>query len=80
VAGLALGLGLAALLELTNGSVWEEKDLEGVVPAPVLVGIPHLCTPDEELEQRKSTLMEMYAAAAIFTFTVVGNLYAYFRG
>ncbi len=80
VAGLALGLGLAALLELTNGSVWEEKDLEGVVPAPVLVGIPHLCTPDEELEQRKSTLMEVYAAAAIFTFTVVGNLYAYFRG
>jgi len=80
VAGLALGLGLAALLELTNGSVWEEKDLEGVVPAPVLVGIPHLCTPDEELEQRKSTLMEMCAAAAIFTFTVVGNLYAYFRG
>lgn len=80
VAGLALGLGLAAFLELTNVSVWEEKDLEGVVSARVLVGIPHLSTPDEELDRRKSRLMEIYAAAAIFTFTVVGNLYAYFSG
>ena len=44
---LALGLGLTALLELTNVRVRQEKDLAGIVPVSVLVGIPHLSTPGE---------------------------------
>lgn len=80
MAGLVLGLVLAALLELTNVRVWEEKDLKDVVSARVLVGIPHLPTPDEAVNRRKSRLREIYAATAILVFTVVGNLYAYFRG
>jgi uncharacterized protein involved in exopolysaccharide biosynthesis len=80
IAGLAAGIGLATALELTNVRVWEEKDLKDVVSARVLVGIPHLATPDEDRERRKTSLREIYVAAAVFALTFFGNLYAYFKG
>jgi len=36
--GTAIGLGFAALLELSNARVWHEKELEGLVPGRILVG------------------------------------------
>lgn len=80
LAGLSLGLGLTALLELTNVRVRQEKDLLGIVPVPILVGIPHLSTPGEDRSQVLRWWTELGAAAALMVLIVLGNLYAFLKG
>jgi polysaccharide biosynthesis transport protein len=82
--GLALGLGigfcLAVLLELTNVRVWHERDLEGLVPGRVLVGIPHLSTPGEDRRRAVFRWLELGAAVGMIIVIMVGNLYAFYKG
>jgi polysaccharide chain length determinant protein (PEP-CTERM system associated) len=78
--GSALGLGLTALLELTNVRIRREKDLVGIVPAGVLVGIPHLNVPGEARSRVLRWWTELGAAAALFVLIVIGNLYAFLKG
>jgi uncharacterized protein involved in exopolysaccharide biosynthesis len=78
--GLAVGLGLTAFLELTNVRVRQEKDLAGLVPVGVLVGIPHLSTPDEVHSRAFRLWTELSTAAALVVLIVIGNLYAFLKG
>jgi succinoglycan biosynthesis transport protein ExoP len=78
--GLAIGLGLTAFLELTNVRVRQEKDLAGLVPVGVLVGIPHLSTPDEVHTRAFRLWTELSTAAALVVLIVIGNLYAFLKG
>jgi hypothetical protein len=78
--GLALGCGLTALLELTNVRVRREKQLEELVPAPVLVGIPHLSLPGEGRLRLLFRWLELCAAAAMILSIVAGNVYTFYRG
>jgi polysaccharide chain length determinant protein (PEP-CTERM system associated) len=79
LAGLSLGLGLTALLELTNVRVRQEKDLVGIVPVNILVGIPHLSTPGEARSHVLRWWTELGAAAALVVLIVLGNLYAFLK-
>ena len=54
MAGAVLGLALAVLLELKNDLVRTEDDLEGLIPARILVGIPHLNEPEKINSTRPS--------------------------
>jgi polysaccharide biosynthesis transport protein len=78
--GTALGLGIASLLELTDVRVRKEKDLVGIVPVSVLVGIPHLSTPKEARAHVRGLWTEFGAALALVALIVIGNLYAFLRG
>jgi uncharacterized protein involved in exopolysaccharide biosynthesis len=78
--GVALGLGLTALLELTNVRVRQEKDLVGIVPVSVLVGIPHLSLPGEPRSRVLRWWTELGAATALVILIVLGNLYAFLKG
>jgi len=78
--GISLGLGLTALLELTDVRVRQEKDLVGIVPVSVLVGIPHLSTPGETRSRLLGWWTELGAAAALVVLIVLGNLYAFIKG
>ena len=78
--GIAVGLGIAALLELTDVRVRKEKDLVGIVPVSVLVGIPHLSTPSETRSRVLRWWTELGAATAIVILIVLGNLYAFVKG
>jgi len=78
--GIGIGLGLAALLELTNVRVWREKDIEGLVPGRVLVGIPHLSTKGEDRFRFLLHWLEFGAALGITAAIVAGNLYAFYKG
>ena len=80
MAGLALGLGLTALLEMTNVRVRQEKDLTGLVPVGILVGIPHLSTPSEAQVRLQRWWRELGTAAALLVLIVLGNLYMLLRG
>jgi succinoglycan biosynthesis transport protein ExoP len=78
--GAVLGMGFAALLELTNVRVWHEKDLQGLVPGPVLVGIPHLSTEREDRFQPIFRWLELGAALGMTIVIMAGNLYAFYKG
>jgi polysaccharide chain length determinant protein (PEP-CTERM system associated) len=78
--GASLGLGLIALLELTDVRVRQEKDLVGIVPVSVLVGIPHLSTPGETRSRVRRWWRELGAATALIVLIVLGNLYAFIKG
>jgi polysaccharide biosynthesis transport protein len=80
LAGLSLGLGLTILLEMTNVRVRQEKDLLGIVPAGILVGIPHLSTPGEAHLQARRWRMEVGAATAVLVLIALGNFYAFLKG
>jgi uncharacterized protein involved in exopolysaccharide biosynthesis len=78
--GICIGFGLTALLEFTDVRVRKEKDLVGIVPVSVLVGIPHLNTPGQTHSRMLKWWTELGAAAAIVIVMVLGNLYTFFKG
>jgi succinoglycan biosynthesis transport protein ExoP len=78
--GTVLGSGIATFLELTDVRFRQEKDLEGILPARMLVGIPHLSTPQEEHSRLVSYYMECGAAAVVALLIFTGNLYTYYNG
>jgi polysaccharide biosynthesis transport protein len=80
ILGAALGMGLAALLELTDVRVWQVKDLEGVFPGRLLVALPHLSTPREERFGRTVRWVKIGATVAIIVSIVAGNLYSFYKG
>ncbi len=80
VLGLAAGALLTALLELTDARVRHEKDLQGLVPARVLVGIPRLSTPEEDARLVRRLWLDRAAVAAVVVFIVLGNAYSLYKG
>src|SRR4029077_7101183 len=65
VLGGAVGVGLILFLELHNVRIRQEKDLSEVLPARVLVSIPHLGTPQEAYLVAASRRLEVAAAVAM---------------
>jgi succinoglycan biosynthesis transport protein ExoP len=77
--GAVLGMGLATLLELTDVRYRREKDLEGILPARMLVGIPRLSTPQEDHSRLVAQYMESGAVAVMVLLIFIGNLYTYYN-
>jgi polysaccharide biosynthesis transport protein len=84
VAGLVfggfIGVCLAAFLELTDVRVWQAQDLEGLVPARVLVALPHLATPGEDRTRLTAQVIRIAVALLIVAFIISGNLYSFYKG
>lgn len=78
--GAALGIGLIALLELTDVRVRQEQDLAGLVPVKVLVGIPRLTTPRQERRRSHRRWAERVAVVILLLCVVAGNLFALYKG
>jgi succinoglycan biosynthesis transport protein ExoP len=78
--GIVVGIGLAALLELTDARVQQEKDLKELIPVRVLVGIPHLSTPGEQGRAARLRWMERGTVAAMFILILAGNIYVLLKG
>ena len=78
--GLVLAAGITILLEVTGARIRQEKDLEGIVPVRVLVGIPHISTAVEQERRLARRWMERAVALAIVLVVVAGNIYAIYKG
>jgi capsular polysaccharide biosynthesis protein len=78
--GIALGIGFAALVEMTQQRVWKSADLDGLVPTRVLVAIPHLNTPNENRFRAAGRFVKFAVTTAMILLIVAGNLYALYRG
>lgn len=79
-AGIFLGVALAALLEFTDIKIRKEADLEGLVSARVLVGIPNMTTPAENRRHAMLRWVERGVVFAMLVIVVVGNIYSFYRG
>jgi polysaccharide biosynthesis transport protein len=79
-AGIVIGLMLAVLLEFTDVRIQKESDLEGVVAARVLVGIPKLSTPVEDRRRVVLRWVERGAVVAMLIIVVAGNIYSLVKG
>ena len=77
--GIALGFGIAALLELMDIRIRQEKDLKALVPVPLVVSIPRLSTQKEEDAHAMVRWLDFGAVMIMVTLITVGNLYAFFR-
>ena len=71
---------MSAFLELTNVCVQNEKDLEGIVQARVLVDIPRMSSRGEDRLRILRQWVEVGAAVAIMALIVAGNFYAFYKG
>jgi len=78
--GAVLGLGIATFLELTDVRFRQEKDLEGILPARMLVGIPRLSTPQEDHSRVIRRYVECGAAVVVALLIFTANLYTYYNG
>ncbi len=47
VGGLFVGLGVAAIMELTDASVRDSREVERILSKPVLTGVPEITTPHQ---------------------------------
>lgn len=79
-AGAALGLGLAVLLEIKNNVVRKEEDLDGIIPARILAGIPHLAELGEERRKARMLWLEVTAVSIMALLILAGNFYALRKG
>ena len=79
-AGIVVGLGLATISELTDLRFRKEKDLEGILPARLLIGIPRLRTREEDRALLIRHCLEGCAVAVMAFVMFVGNLYTYYNG
>ncbi|MGB6076175.1 MAG: hypothetical protein WBG29_11105, partial [Candidatus Acidiferrales bacterium] len=79
-AGIMIGLGLGLLFEFTHVRIYKESDLEGVVSARVLVGIPKLSTAVEKRRRIILRWVERGAVLAMVVIVVAGNIYSFVKG
>jgi capsular polysaccharide biosynthesis protein len=77
--GIFLGVGLVAILELAGIRIRHEKDLKELVPALVLVNIPHLNTESEEKHLAMVQWMDFGAVTLLTALLAAGNVYAFFK-
>ena len=80
ILGIVVGVSSAGFVELTDLRIRLEKDLEGIIPGRVLVGIPRLSTPREDALRTKAQWRELGVAVPMIIFIVVANLYAFYKG
>jgi polysaccharide chain length determinant protein (PEP-CTERM system associated) len=80
VVGAFLGFGLVVLLETMNEVVRREEDLEGIIPARVLVAVPHLNMPGEDKTNKTFRRLEIGTATIMALLILAGNLYAFYKG
>jgi polysaccharide biosynthesis transport protein len=77
--GIALSIGIIALLELTDIRVRQEKDLQALVPVPVLVSIPRVRTQSEKTAHAIAQWLDFGGVTIVLVLLVIGNIYAFYK-
>jgi len=77
--GTCLALALTALAETVDARVYHEEDLNAIVSAPILGGIPLLQSESEKQRARQFQQLEAVAATVLLTAMPAMTLFAYYR-
>ena len=80
VAGLALGVGLAFLLETADHSLYDEHDVSRRFGIPLVVAVPLLLSPAEERKRPWRMGLEWCAGSVLVIAVALAEYYVYRRG
>jgi protein tyrosine kinase modulator len=82
--GLGIGLGLGALVatvyEALDDRIYDEKELQELLPVPVISEIPAIPVADDEQRVRKRLWLGWATAAFVFATILAGSALSYLRG
>jgi polysaccharide biosynthesis transport protein len=78
--GLVLGIGVVGAFEMLDDRLYEEKQLEEILPMPVLLEIPIVTDASDE-QKSKRTLWFGWATAVLVVITMAaGSAFSFFLG
>ncbi len=79
---VALSVGIAVMLEVTDGSMHGARQLQEVLNIPVLAAIPRIWLESDRREWRRHLFRQALASAAVVAFVIVGGVanYAWVNG
>ncbi len=80
IAGLCLGLGLAAFREITDSTLRREEDIAEHLRIPLLTTLPLLRSAQQAQVWRQRLQWEMGGVAFLVVLSVSGSLYSYLAG
>jgi succinoglycan biosynthesis transport protein ExoP len=78
--GLMLGLLVTGALEFFDDRIYDEKELQEMLPVAVMAEIPAMSSPLDEAKERRRLWMGWATAAAISFTILVGSAISYLRG
>jgi len=78
--GLALGIFVAALLEMKDDRIYGEKELKDLLSATVLAEIPVIVNADDERKRHARMWLGWGTAALVFATILAGSAFSYLRG
>lgn len=77
IAGILLGGGLVATLEILDDRLRSDRDIEELLPIPVISEIPEVVNPADERNRRKRAVVGWVAAAVVFLIILAGSAVSY---
>jgi succinoglycan biosynthesis transport protein ExoP len=78
--GLMLGTVVAGAFEVTDGRIYDEKELQKLLPVPVISEIPALTAAADEQHERRRLWLGWATAALVSVAILLGSALSYLRG
>jgi polysaccharide chain length determinant protein (PEP-CTERM system associated) len=78
--GLVLGVVVAGAFEMMDDRVYEEKDLQKLLPVPVISEIPAITAETDEQSERRRLWLGWATAVFVSVTILLGSAFSYFRG
>jgi polysaccharide chain length determinant protein (PEP-CTERM system associated) len=78
ILGLALGIGIGLVAEVTDSSLHTSTELQTTMGIPVLASVPQIMLESDRVERTRRIWRESIAAAAVVIFVLIGGGATYF--
>lgn len=78
--GFALGLAMAGLFEMTDDRIYDEKELQKLLPVAVISEIPSVDAVADLQQARRRLWLGWVTATLVFATILAGSAFSYLRG
>ena len=78
--GLALGAGVVAAFEMLDDRLYSEKEIQEMMPVPVISEIPMIVTLFDERSAKKKIWLGWATAAVVVLSILAGSAFSFLRG
>jgi polysaccharide biosynthesis transport protein len=78
--GLALGIVVAGAFEVLDDRIYDEKELQKLLPVPVISEVPSLVTPADEQSAHRRLWLGWATAVFVSVAILLGSALSYLRG
>jgi len=78
--GIVLGIGVVGGFEMFDDRLYEEKQLEEILPMPVLLEVPVVVDAADELKSKRKLWLSWATVALVVVAMTAGSVFSFFRG